>query len=116
MLRQEIAKEKERCLKVAEEYDNYKKKYKNNDEERGAIQHSYSQIIKNLSLQLDEMKKKKGVPTAITVAKGTQTGEEEISKKLSEEDFSQPGSYGKKSGFLSGMAKFFLTESEVKKI
>jgi len=101
---------------VAEEYDNYKKKYKNNDEERGAIQHSYSQIIKNLSLQLDEMKKKKGISTAITVSKGIQTGEEEVPKRLSEEDFNQPGASGKKGGFLSGMAKFFLTESEVKKI
>jgi len=117
LLRQEIAKEKERCLKVTEEYDNYKKKYKNNDEERGAIQHSYSQIIKNLSLQLDEMKKKKGISTAITVSKGIQTGEEETSKKSAiEEDPYQSGPPGKKSGFLSGMAKFFLTESEVKKI
>ena len=97
-MKKEIKKEQDKYKKLNNEAETFKKMIKNIDEERGAIQKSYTQIIRNLSQEIDELKRKKGIPIAPMTTKSVQT-EEEVEK-------SEETSPEKKSGFLSGLSKF----------
>ena len=62
---------------------------KNLEEERGGIQSSYAQIIKSLSHEIDEIKRKKGIPTTVQVNKSIQTEQLGVSTKAPEPEINE---------------------------
>jgi len=101
-MKKELKKEQDKYKKLFDENESNKKKVSYLDEERGAIQNSYAQIIRNLGQEIDDLKRKKGIPVATTSTKAIQTEDESPSKTAGQE----PNSEGKPSSFFSGVAKW----------
>jgi len=101
-MKKELKKEQDKYKKLFEENESNKKKVSYLDEERGAIQNSYAQIIRNLGQEIDDLKRKKGIPVATTSTKAIQTEDETPINTAGQES----NSAGKPSSFFSGVAKW----------
>jgi len=116
-LQAELTQQKEENKRINENFEFYKRKYQNYEEEKGTANQNYKEIIRKLSIQVEELEKMKVPSKPKTEARGLQFPEVANEKKSpTEKTAPDTPPQEKKGGFLMGMAKLFLTESDMKKI